>query len=1028
MAAIDAAAISSDHVARLSWHSLTDRTGDGDFLRFRNQPAATRNFLFAIVALAGSATADDPTESQLDQAFWDVVQPYLKTYCLDCHGSEEPEAKLDLSSYSSANDIATAHQTWAIVRERIAAGEMPPKDAEPLPPPEQSQAVVDWITAARAFEAARNAGDPGIVLARRLSNAEYNYTVRDLTGVDIRPTDTFPIDAANEAGFDNSGESLTMSPALLNKYIGAARQIVEHLVLKPDGIEFAPHPVVTDTDRDRYCVNRIVEFYQRQPVDYAEYFYAAWQIRRRGVSAQADDSLSEVAADNHISPRYLRTIWELLTDETSAIGPIQSLQTMWRDLPADELQHEKARTVCEAMRDFVVRLRSKLVPPVDKSGVKEIHKGSQTFVLWRNRQRAANRRTFDPERLTVQQQVADDAQSEETDSVETPVVDEDLLVPADAEERKHVEAAFARFCDVFPDAFFISERGRDYVEKSSKQQGEKGRLLSAGFHSMMGYFRDDGPLYDLILNDEQQHELDALWQELDYIASAPMRQYVGFLWFERTDSRYMRDAKFDFARAEDKNAQSADMIHKLAEVYLQKARDNGGEGAAIEAIEHYFRDINDQIRWVEKTRLATEAIHVSAVVDFAERAYRRPLLPAERDGVVAFYESLRNTEGLNHEEAIQDTIVSILMSPHFSYRVDMATDNSVRRPLTDYELANRLSYFLWSSMPDAELLQAAQRGTLHQPDVLTAQTRRMLRDDRVRALAVEFGGNWLDIRRFEEHNSVDRERFPEFTDELRQAMFEEPIRFFVDVVQRDRSLLSLLDADYTFVNSVLARHYGLQDVVFGDEEWKRLDNASVYGRGGLLPMSVFLTKNAPGLRTSPVKRGYWVVRRLLGERIPPPPPNVPELPDDESKLGDLTLREALAKHREHKSCAGCHERIDSIGLVFEGFGPIGERRQKDLGGHPVDTAAVLPSGQTADGVEDLRSYISEHRQEEFVENLSRKLLSYGLGRSLILSDDLLIRDIQQELHANDYRFGRLIERMVTSSQFLNKHGKTFHHE
>lgn len=996
---------------------------------FPNRPATTLVCLSTIVACSlNAATAKDADDSQLNQAFQEAVLPYLKTYCLDCHGSEDPEAKLDLSGYSSAHDVGTAHQTWAIVLDRIEAGEMPPADAEPKPTAEQSSAIAKWIRDAREFEAVRNAGDPGIVLARRLSNAEYNYTIRDLTGVDIRPTDTFPVDAANEAGFDNSGESLTMSPALLNKYLGAARQVVEHLVLKPDGIEFAPHPVVTDTDRDKYCVKRIVDFYKRQPVDLADYFYAAWQQRQRKTSAQSNDALVEVAAENRVSAKYLRTVWSLLTDETSAVGPIMSLQDMWRKLPADEGQAEKARAACEAMRDFVLRVRSKVVPDVEMISIDEIHKGSQTFVLWRNRQRAANRRTFDPDLLTVQPTDEEEAATEDPESAEAPPIDADLLVPANPKKRKRYEEAFAKFCDVFPDAFFISERGRDYVKESSKQQGEKGRLLSAGFHSMMGYFRDDGPLYDLVLDDEQQRELDALWQELDFIASAPMRQYVGFLWFERTDSRYMRDPQFDFARAEDKNAQSAEMIDKLADVYLQKARDNGGEGVAIEAVEQYFRNINSQIRWVENARQAAEATHVRAAIDFAERAYRRPLSSAERDDVKAFYEALRSEEELSHEEAIQDTIVSILMSPHFSYRVDVAADNNAQRSLTDYELANRLSYFLWSSMPDAELLRAAEMGALHQRDVLVAQTRRMLKDDRVRALAVEFGGNWLDIRRFEEHNSVDRERFPEFTDELRRAMFEEPIQFFVDLIRRDQSIINLLDADYTFVNGVLAKHYGAENMTANEHEWTRLDDATQYDRGGLLPMSVFFTKNAPGLRTSPVKRGYWVVRRLLGERIPPPPPNVPELPADESKLGELTLRETLAKHREHKSCAGCHERIDSVGLVFEGFGPIGERRQTDLGGRPVDTAAILPGGHSAAGVDELRSYLVEHRQEEFVENLSRKLLSYALGRSLILSDELLIRDIQKQLQTHEYRLSSLIESIVTSPQFLNKRGKAFQHE
>jgi hypothetical protein len=272
---------------------------------------------------------------------------------------------------------------------------------------------------------------------------------------------------------------------------------------------------------------------------------------------------------------------------------------------------------------------------------------------------------------------------------------------------------------------------------------------------------------------------------------------------------------------------------------------------------------------------------------------------------------------LDHESAIRESIVTVLMSPDFCYRVDLLQSQKGLHALSDYELANRLSYFLWSSLPDAELLAHAQAGDLHQPAMLVSQARRMLKDNRVRALAVEFGGNWLDFRRFEEHNSVDRGRFPTFTNELRQAMFEEPLRFFIDVANQNRSVLDFLYADRTFVNPILAKHYGMRIPEGPADAWVCVENAHGSGRGGLLPMAVFLTRNSPGLRTSPVKRGYWVVRRLLGENIPPPPPEVPELPKDEAQLGELTLPQLLTRHRDNRACAGCHQRFDSIGLVFE---------------------------------------------------------------------------------------------------------------
>ena len=363
------------------------------------------------------------------------------------------------------------------------------------------------------------------------------------------------------------------------------------------------------------------------------------------------------------------------------------------------------------------------------------------------------------------------------------------------------------------------------------------------------------------------------------------------------------------------------------------------------------------------------------------------------------------------------------MSPEFCYRVDLGLQSAALRPLSEIELANRLSYFLWSSMPDERLLERAREGRLKDPNVLLGEVDRMLRDDRVRGLAIEFGSQWLDFRRFQEHNSVDRVRFPQFTDALREAMYQEPVRFLADLIQQNRSVLSCIDGKHTFVNLELANHYGIaREAKDAKSDWWRVSDLPNSQRGGLLPMAVFMTQNAPGLRTSPVKRGYWVVRRLLGEEIPPPPPNVPELPVDESQLGELSLRQTLEKHRQLESCAVCHDRFDSIGLVFESYGPVGEHRSRDLGEKQIDDSAVFPNGQPGRGVEGLREYIMKDRQSNFIDNLCRKLLAFALGRSLRLADDILIEKMQIDLAAEDYRFGTLIKAIVSSPQFLQKRG------
>jgi mono/diheme cytochrome c family protein len=934
------------------------------------------------------ATARAEDVPDVDRQFTDILQPFVKTYCLSCHGKDKQEGKLNLSGYGSLAAVTKNQPVWELVLERLKAGEMPPEDAAKLPQEGERKGVVNWIEAMREEEARRNAGDPGPVLARRLSNAELDYTIRDLTGVDIRPTKEFPVDPANEAGFDNSGESLSMSPALVKKYLAAARSVADHLVLKPQGFEFAPHVAVTDTDRDKYCVQRIVDFYKRQKTDIADYLLAAWRYEHREELAKPQMALEDFAKEARISAKYLQGVWLALHDDGLDVGPLGELREGWQKIPANVHKQDDARRECEKLRDQVIKRRKELSPKIDKLQVNGISPGSQPLVLWRNREIAAQRMKFVPGK--------DDS--------------------PDDRLRKSLE----RFCQVFPDAFYIADRP-PYFEPDSAPSG---RFLTAGFHLMQGYFRDDGPLYELILDDAGRQELDSLWQDLNFVTSTPERQYKDFIFFERAEPpRYMREAPFDFARSEDKDAGAEAKVQRLREEYLKKAKEIGASEKALAAIETYFTSINADIRWVESARLAAEPSQLEALRKFAQRAYRRPLTKEEQDDLLTFYRSLREREGLSHEDAMRDSVAGILMSPHFCYRVDLAPEGKGIQPLSDYALASRLSYFLWSSMPDEELLTHVAAGDLHQRDVLLAQSRRMLKDKKVRGLAVEFGGNWLDFRRFEEHNSVDRERFAAFDNELRQAMFEEPVRFFLNVVQENRSVLDFLSAEHTFANPVLAKHYGMPGMSGGNDNWVRIDDAGKYGRGGLLPMSVFLTKNSPGLRTSPVKRGYWVARRILGERIPPPPPTVPELPKDEAQLGDVTLAQLLAKHRENKSCASCHARFDSLGLVFEGYGPIGERRDKDLSGHAVEIKALFPGGSEGVGLAGLRDYLRIHRQNEFIDNLCRKLLPYALGRTLLLSDKALVESMKKELAADEHRFENLVVTIVTSRQFLNRRGR-----
>ncbi|MDB6131475.1 MAG: hypothetical protein JWM04_2582, partial [Verrucomicrobiales bacterium] len=955
--------------------------------------------------------------------------PFLNTYCIACHGKEKTEAELDLTTYSSRSAVVKDGRRWTLVLERLKDEDMPPRKAKAHPSAEVRKQAVDWFQSVRDYETKRNAGDPGIVLARRLSNSEYNYTIRDLTGVDIKPTREFPIDPANTAGFDNSGESLTMSPSLLNKYLKAAHEVADHLFLKPKGFEFAPYPMIAETDRDKYCVQQIINFYHQQSTNYTDYFEAAWEYKNRSRLGKSKATLVDMAAQRKLSAKYLNTIWETLEGAKEQVGPLARLQTLWKELPApDKSTNGVARQGCEKMKDYVIQLRRKVEPRFPNITAGKINSGSQPLLIWKNVQYATHRMSFDPAQLQVEGEpraplstepepgVANEFGPGGTRFITNRVGDADLVVPAG--HRAAYETAFTKFCRVFPDTFYMQERGRNYFDTSK----DRGRYLNAGFHSLMGYFRDDQPLYELILDSSQQKELDEMWLEMDFVASATSRMYIQFYSNGRRESRNApEDESVQTAPSapEETDITSQSKIKRLENTFLTQAKDGDPRGTV--AIKEYFTFINDTVRRTEKARVDAEPSHLAALVEFAGRAYRRPLSKELKDDLLGYYKQCREKDGLDHESAMRESIVAILMSPDLCYRIDLLEKTTGIRPLSDYDLASRLSYFIWSSMPDQELLAHAAARDLHETKVMAAQARRMLKDGRSRALAVEFGGNWLDFRRFEEISTVDKDRFSSFTPALREAMFEEPIHLLMNTFQSNRSVLDLIYGKDTFVNPVLAKHYGMPMEGKKSNEWMHVEDATAYGRGGLLPMAAFLTKNAPGLRTSPVKRGNWVVKNVLGEKIPPPPPTVPELPKDESKL-ELPLREVLARHRADPSCSACHARFDALGLVFEGFGPTGERREKDLGGRLIDDSATFPDQSSGTGVAGLQNYIHNKRENDFVDNLCSKLLASALGRSLIFSDELLLQEMRKKLQANGYKFSTAIESIVTSKQFLYKRG------
>jgi len=402
----------------------------------------------------------------------------------------------------------------------------------------------------------------------------------------------------------------------------------------------------------------------------------------------------------------------------------------------------------------------------------------------------------------------------------------------------------------------------------------------------------------------------------------------------------------------------------------------------------------------------------------ARRAYRRPVTKDEVASLLRFV-SLARSEGQTPEQGIQLAIQAILVSPHFLFRIEHdpdPTDPAMIHNISEVELASRLSYFLWSSMPDDELLAAAEAGQLRTPGVLETQVKRMLADPRSAALANNFVGQWLETRNLDTVEP-DLQKFPEWGPDLRNAMKTETWMFFNAILSENRPLSDFLDARFTFLNDLLAKHYGIDGVA--GPGFRRLD-LNTEQRGGILSQASVLTVSSYSNRTSPVIRGKYVLQNILGAPPPPPPPNLPVL-DEEAVGKTSSLRQQLEKHRSNAVCASCHSRMDVLGFGLENYDAVGKWRTLD-GKFPIDSSGTLPNGKSFSGPAELRVLLKEELPE-FARCLTEKMLTYSLGRGLEKYDNRTVDEITRKVAASGFQFQTLILEIVRSLPFQSRRGE-----
>ena len=552
-----------------------------------------------------------------------------------------------------------------------------------------------------------------------------------------------------------------------------------------------------------------------------------------------------------------------------------------------------------------------------------------------------------------------------------------ILVREGSPARDRIEGPIKRFCNLFPPALCYA------------------RIVPVDEVVTLTLFhREDDHLRRLMLNEGQAAELDQLWDELFYVAREPLKYQVAF--------------------------------EQIREFATQDRPD------LVKAWAPHVESINRRADTFRKRLIGTEPVHVKAVLEFANRAWRRPLTASEKDRLRDFYSQLRDAE-ISHKESIRLMIARVLTSPAFLYRREGSGPDKDPVRVNAYELATRLSYFLWSSSPDHELLESAKDGSLISDKELLRQARRMLQDPRSGRMAEQFACQWLHISDFDKNNDKNEKIFPEFS-QLRGPMHKESLMFFEDMFRNNGSVLDMISADHSFLNESLAANYGIKaaqqsepGILWRDkdnkvtrtadpEEWRRVEGISSKGRGGVLGMGAFLAVNSGASRTSPILRGNWIYETLLGEKLPKPPADVPDLPEKVPE--NLTARQLIEKHSSAKECSKCHERIDPYGFALEQFDAIGRIRKNQR-----DTSVTLFDGTRVNGIKGLRDYLVTERLDDFLEQFCRKFLGYALGREVQLSDMLLIQEMKNQLRDNEYRFNVVVDLVISSDQFRKIRGQ-----
>lgn len=958
--------------------SQTRRTG----LHYNRHLSAALSLFVGcwVCAFDGELKASDASAT-----FQRQIKPILARYCTQCHDADTTKSDLRLDTLDEDFD-GPRGETWHDILNRVVIGEMPPQEADELPTA-QRRILVGWIrNNLDAIEDQKRVG--GETVVRRLTRYEYNNTLRDLTGIELNYSADLPPDSSSPNGFKNNGSALGISAIQMEYYLRAARKAMAKAIVTGPPPQVHQHHFETSSPSNTPKIktpigNRMApggRFFGKM----LAYPLEGDFVVRVKASALIPDGqgiprmrVSIGLRSDTVSPTKMLGEIDVSNPETSP--EIYEFRGRMEEfpIPGHNPKFPGVTIIVSNAHDDGLPAEAPIIYPIIKLSRAE---SKQVTALSKERALilAKSEKLAYKDKGKLVRDITKAAESLQKHIEELRLID----VDSDAE----IDLA-CRLFDVNNSTKklhnnlreFSKARGIDYETFLDEFERENEATIT-DHQTIVAKFQHLTPL-----NRKDKDAIRAL------LPSEPPRSTLVL------DTLEFEGPLYDQWPPETHQKLLPQLVDQELDI------DSTNEPATRE-------------REPERAR--------QAIKRFMERAFRRPVTKADIAYVFEFYNEVR-PRSETFEEAIRETFVMILVSPEFLYQVEPSPAPETRL-LTPHELATRLSYFLWSTTPDTELINLADSGELSKPAVIQTQVQRLLRSEQSSEFVTHFVDQWLDLSGID-RVAINPEYYPEFDNTLKASMREETRAFFAELLRHDLSALNLLDSDFLMLNVEMAKHYGVEGPK--GSVFERVDLPHDSYRGGLLTQASVLLLNSTGEDSHPIRRGVWLRSRLLDDPPAPPPPDVPELDAQSAGAAGLSVRQQLEQHRKREACNDCHRGIDPWGIPFENFDAVGNFRNDALRVTPqkrkkirvnVSSNSVLPNGTSIENINDLKAHLLTNEKRRFSRSLVSRLLEYSTGREIVFADRESVEMITDQFEADEYRLSDLIVAIVQSKLFQTK--------